>query len=279
MSSPSRAGAFFERTLASLGEITERHREADALSQRPGFLQRLDPRAKLAALLLLIVAAVVARTLAGPLFVLMLAIALAWWSLVPLGILARLWIGIALFTGVMALPALFLTPGNAVAELPALGWTVTDHGLRTAALLLLRGGACATLALLLVLTTPWTNVLKALRAFRVPAVAIVILGMTYRYAFLLLQLSREQWEARRCRMVGHFSPADRRRLTGANAGVLLGKSLQLGGDVFLAMQARGFQGNARTLDDFRFRRRDWLALAGAGCVCLALFLEKLRVDG
>ena len=43
--------------------------------------------------------------------------------------------------------------------------------------------------------------------------------------------------------------------------MLLAKSLQLSGEVFLAMQARGYRGEVFVLDDFSMRRADWLALA------------------
>lgn len=110
------------------------------------------------------------------------------------------------------------------------------------------------------LTTPWTHLLKALRVFRAPVVFVVILGMTHRYIFLLLHLARDFFEARRSRQVGAMDKSQRRHIAASTAGVLLGKSLQLSGDVFLAMQSRGFRGEIHTLDDFRMKRRDWWAL-------------------
>ena len=48
------------------------------------------------------------------------------------------------------------------------------------------------------------HVLKALRVLRVPVVVVVVLGMTYRYILLLLEIAHEMFEARRSRTV---SPA------------------------------------------------------------------------
>jgi len=51
---------------------------------------------------------------------------------------------------------------------------------------------------------------------------------------------------------------------------LLSKSLQLSGDVHLAMQSRGFRGEVYVMQDFRARMADWYwltsfaALAAAG---------------
>ena len=59
-------------------------------------------------------------------------------------------------------------PGALVYRLPVLGWPVTAQGLGSAAYLITRVETAATLALLLILCTPWTHVLKAMRVLRVP---------------------------------------------------------------------------------------------------------------
>jgi cobalt/nickel transport system permease protein len=107
-------------------------------------------------------------------------------------------------------------------------------------------------------------VLKALRVLGVPVVIVVILNMTHRYVFLLLQTARDMFEARQSRLVGPLSGPERRRLIAASAGVLLSKSLQLANEVFLAMQSRGYRGEHFTLDDFQMTRFDWI-----GCVVIA----------
>lgn len=258
-----RKGGFIERTLAGLAGAFERSLYSEELSRRRGLLQRLDPRVKLLGLLLLIVAAAASRSLLVILAVYALGVALALASRVSLRTLSqRVWLGALVFTGVIALPALFLTPGQAVWRAPGLGWVVTVQGLRTAAFLLTRVITSATLALTLILTTPWAHVLKALRVLRVPTLFVVILGMTYRYIFLLLQTARDMFESRQSRAVGTLDGPERRRVAAASVGVLLSKSLQLSNDVYLAMQSRGFRGEVYTLDDFRMAARDWLALLG-----------------
>ena len=138
----------------------------------------------------------------------------------------------------------------------------------------MRAETCATVVVLVVLSTPWARLLKALRMLGVPAMAVAILGMTHRYIFLLLGLSQEAFEARRARMVAPLEPSQQRRLAAASAGALLGKSLQLAGDVHSAMQARGFRGAALTLDQFAWRGRDSWALAGfVALAAAALFVD------
>ena len=263
--------SFVEKTLESLTGAFDQTAVGEQMSQRPGLLQAFDPRIKVVGMLLLIIASAASHVLWVVLALFAVGVGLALASQVPLTLLAkRVWIGALIFTGAVALPALFLTPGAPVARLPVLGWPITWQGLNSAAFLLARVLTSATLAITLMLTTPWVHVLKALRVLRVPVVFVVILGMTYRYIFLLLQTARDMFESRRSRTVGRLDAAEQRRLAGASIGVLMSKSFQLSNDVYMAMQSRGFRGEVYLLDEFKLRARDiaalvaFVVLAGVG---------------
>lgn len=276
MSAPKiqrRKPGFVERSVESLAGTVEHARFCEDTALRPGVLQRLDPRVKLCGLVALILAAVSARRLEITLAALVLGVVLAKCSCISIKTLAtRTWLGVLIFTGFIALPAIFLTPGEAV--LPH--WPITRQGVLTALRLVARAETAATLAGLLVLTTPWTHVLKGLRVLHVPVVLVLVLGMTYRYIFLLLRLAQDFFEARRSRMIRALSRPEQRRMAGAAAGVLLSKSLQLSEDVYLAMQARGFRGEAYTIDDFHMQARDWLAGAGFAAAAGLAFWGGMR---
>jgi len=183
-------------------------------------------------------------------------------SKVPLATLAkRVWLGVLTFTGFISFPALFLTPGVAIYTLPLLGWSVTEQGLRAAMYLIMRAETAATFSVLLVLCTPWSLVLKALRVLRLPIVLVVILGMTYRYIFLFLRNAHDMFMSRKSRMVGRLDGGEQRRVATASAGVLMSKTIQLSGDVYLAMRSRGFQGEVYVLDEFQTHWFDWAMLA------------------
>jgi cobalt/nickel transport system permease protein len=270
-----RGGRAFERTLAGLGDTLEQTFFAERISRCAGLLQGIDARVKLLSTLALLLAVSLSRSLGVIAALYVLTLALAWRSAVPLGFFVRrVWLLLPFFTGVVALPALFLTPGPALGRLPW-GWTVTQPGLMTALFLLFRVGASVSVAVLLVLTTPWNTVLKALGVLRVPDVFVVILGMTYRYIYLLLRLTGDLFLARRSRVLRRLSSAEERRLLAAGAGVLLSRSLQLSEEVYLAMQSRGFRGYPRTLDTFRMRPRDWVfAAAALFIVLVAVWLGR-----
>jgi cobalt/nickel transport system permease protein len=255
-----RQTSFVERTIATLRAASEYSEAADEMSRAGGVLQRVDPRVKIVGLLGMVVVVAASHRLPviGGVFAVALSLALA--SRVEVGRLARLvWIPVAFFTGAVALPAVFLTPGRALFVVG--GIQITAQGLRSAAFLVSRAETAATLSALLVLTTPWPWVLKALRILKCPMVLVAILGMTYRYIFVILQTAFDMFESRKSRTVGILEPRERRRLAASAVGVLMSKSFQLSGDVHLAMRSRGFRGEVYVLQEFRARAADWCWLA------------------
>jgi cobalt/nickel transport system permease protein len=260
---------FAARLLQGVLAGVEHAANAERRAELPGPLQAIDPRAKLLSALLLIVACVHTQRLdllAG--FATLLTL-LAWRSQL-LAPLFRLWLGVAAFSGLLALPALFLVSGASAGTLPLIGVNVSIPGLRSAAFLLLRSLDCGGLAALLAFSTPWAQVLKSLRCLRVPVSLVVILAMTQRYLLLLLRSAVQLFEARQSRVLGPLPGRERRRLAAATAGALFSRSLQLGEEVHLAMLARGYRGEVHLLDDFVAAPRDFLATALALAAALVL---------
>ncbi len=267
-------GRLLDRLADGVAHALAHALDADDFARREGFLQGLDPRVKLGIVVGFIVVAVMVKSLAVLAGLFLLAVALALSSGIALQRLRQVWIGVLAFTGLIALPAIFLVPGDALVTLPLLGWPVTLQGVRSAAFLTGRSETTATYALLLILSTPWAHLLKAFRAYRLPVVVVVILGMTYRYVFVFLHTAAQMFEARRSRTVGHLSVRDGRRLATATAGALLGKALDMSSEVHLAMISRGYRGEPRLLDDFRVRARDWVAAGGFLVISsLALWIQ------
>jgi cobalt ECF transporter T component CbiQ len=250
-----------EHTLADISHTLEQSLFAEEIARQRGLLQSLDPRVKVVSMIALLVAVGLSRSIPVIIGLYLVALMLAWSSRVPMGFfIKRVWLLMPFFTGIIALPALFITPGPALVQLP-LGLVITRTGAQTALFLLLRVSTSVSLAILLVLTTPWNTVLKALGVLRVPDVFVLILGMTYRYIYLLLHALNDMLLSRKSRVVGRLSGTEERHLIAASAGALLGKSLHLSGEVYLAMQSRGFRGYPRTMDTFKMKPLDWLCLA------------------
>jgi cobalt/nickel transport system permease protein len=242
------------------------------MAARRGLLQRLDPRLKVLsfASFILLASLVDSLYVLAGLYALALGLAVA--GRIPLGrFIIRVWVFMPFFTGLIALPAVFniVTPGRPVLVLveglrvsfgpltmPAMV-AITEQGLRTAAFLVMRVVDSVSFALLLVLTTPWARLMKALRVLRVPQAFVLILSMTHRYIFLMLHMANAMFEARESRRVGRLRGPDNRRWLVGTMGALLGKSYHLSNEVYLAMVARGFRGEPKVAATFRFGTLDY----------------------
>ena len=133
--------------------------------------------------------------------------------------------------------------------------------MRTALILVLRVETASTLSATLVLCTTWTSILKALRMLHLPADVVVMLAMTHRYVFLLVETANQMFESRKSRTVGVLRGAQKRNVAARTAGVLLSKSAELSHEVYLAMLSRGFRGDLQLWTDFQMRTRDYAGLA------------------
>ena len=253
---------FAEKTLGDITHNIEQAIFTEENARRQAFLQTFDPRLKLILVAALLVATGLAHNLWTVLVLYALTLGLAFRSRIPFDFFVkRVWLGIPFFAGIVVLPSLFLIPGPPVVSVavPATSFvlTITQPALAGALLFVARVGTSVSLAVLLVLTTPWSDVLKALSVLHVPEAFVLILGMTYRYIFLFLHTLDNMLLSRKSRTVAATSGDEQRQYIVASMGVLMSKSFKLSNDVYQAMLSRGFSGHVRTFIDYKMQRRDW----------------------
>ncbi len=266
--------SFVEKTLLDLASTMEHTFLAEEIARRDGLLQRVNPRVKLLVLgFALLVAASVHHWSTQLALLACLAGSLVA-SRFAVSTLARLFLGVPLFTAVVAAPALVLVPGPPLVSLP-FGLAVTSTGLNSAVTIFLRVTTSLAAATALVLTTRWADLLTALRALRVPLLFVLVLAMAYRYAFVLLDLLQDLLLARRSRLLSPTTPVEQRRWLASALGVLFQRSLRTSEQVYLAMTARGFRGEPRSLRPHTLGDADWFALSLGSAVCAALWLIDL----
>ncbi len=265
-----RRGSFLERTLTGSADLLRQVMFSEDTAQRPGLLQRLDPRAKIVGLLVVLVATASVHHVLSLAILYAATLVLALLSRLPLGVVVkRVWLFVPLFTAVAVLPATLsiVTPGDVVLTL----WTwggraqgLTAQGVASAVLVVARVGVSISLVTLLTLTTTWVRLLAALRGLGVPRMFVLVVGMAYRYVFMLLGAVTDMFESRKARTVaGLRHDGSARRFVGASAGALVGKANHLSEEVHQAMVSRGFRGNAHSLDAVRLRAADLLLVAAA----------------
>ncbi len=256
-------GSYLAKTIQGGSAILQQVLFGEDIASARGLMQRIDPRLKILSLIALLIAAGLAHSMVTLVVMYALTLAMAAASALPVGFfIKRVWLFVPIFTGIVVIPATLsiVTPGDVV--LPLWHWDgtpqgFTAQGLTAAARIICRVAVSISLVVLLTLTTPWVRLLAALRSLGVPKIFILIVGMAYRYIFLLLGSVTDMFQARQARTPGtpkHDKTA--RAFLGASVAALLGKSAQLSEEVHHAMVARGFRGDAKTLERHRFTTID-----------------------
>ena len=269
-----------EQTLAGITGNVERAVFTERHARIPAFLQGVDPRAKLGMFLAFLLAASLTSSYAVLVILYGITLAAAMASRIPTDFFVkRVWLGIPLFAGIVVLPSIFFVPGPALFAVTIGPLTIapTIPGLMGAALLVMRVGVSVSLAVLLVMSTPWADILKSLRALRVPQVFVLILSMTYRYLFLFLHTVNGIFLARRSRLVAKARGAEQRRWLGGTLGTLMSRSFKMSSDVYAAMLARGFTGEMRAYSTFRMTARDWVMLGASLAIAIGLLVADRLV--
>jgi cobalt/nickel transport system permease protein len=265
----NRYRTYLEKSLIHFSSLLQESVFAEEISLQNGWLQPVDPRIKVGGFFLLILAGSFSHSIiviAG--LFLLAAILAAGSGILSVGFIRRMWFFVPLYTILIALPALFLTPGDRIA-----GSAITQQGVRAAVFLVLRVATSVSFLLLMILTTRWTVLLKSLRWMGVPHLLVFMLAMTHRYIYVLLQTISSLFLARQSRKVGPEAWRNAREWLGAIGGVLLGKSYSLSSEVYLAMVSRGFQGEPVLLSDFKLRRADWFWLLFFFCIAAISFFQ------
>ncbi|HZW05087.1 MAG TPA: cobalt ECF transporter T component CbiQ [Anaerolineaceae bacterium] len=255
----------------------------DPYHERTGPLHRLDARIKLLLVLGFILTSALLASGAWPAYLLLLGL------LVSAEILSDLKPGFFLKRSLLAIPfVLAAAPLLVWAGPPYLAkWTLGGLPLRVSAAGLERflsigfkSWLSLQAAVLLTATTPFPDLLLALRAIRVPRVLVAVVGLMWRYLFVLIDEVFRMARARAARsgagetLHGRAGGSLRWRagVTGGMAGGLFLRSYDRGERTYLAMLSRGYDGEVRSLPPPPLGRSDVLALCAAGGLYVCILI-------
>jgi len=150
-----------------------------------------------------------------------------------------------------AVPLIFVRPGDPLGSIGPL--TISGEGLRMFATIAAKSWLSVQAALLLTFTTPFHDLVDALRDLRVPRILVAIIGFMYRYLAVLGEEGSRMLRARAARSAtaGEARPGGsigwRAKVTGQMVGSLFLRSYERSERIYAAMQARGFEGTFRHL--------------------------------
>ncbi len=266
---------FIGKTIDGIFGFLEEAFISDSFSKRDGFLQSLDPRAKLISILSLIFATSLIRDLKLLIFVYILTLLFAYFSKIDvLFFIKRVWLFIPIFAGILTIPMIFnvFFPGDPLIRLAYLGPEahlgpfslpssiyITIQGVNSAVIFTMRVATCVSTVVLLFLTTPQQVLFKSLRSVGVPKIYVFTLEMAYRYIFLLTDMVREIYIAKKARTIKTGSMFDEQKWVGGRIGYTLIRSLDTSEKVHAAMMSRGYNGNVKIMQEFKMRNRDYIS--------------------
>lgn len=144
------------------------------------------------------------------------------------------------------------------------GGVVIRGGWLTAGSVLVRFVLGMAALIALASTTRFPELLKGFERLGVPRVLVTQLRFLYRYLFLLIDQVMHLRQAWAARDAGRGPLAWRWRAATGLAGVLFVRSLEQAERTYLAMQARGYDGSIRLFRPLRWSAADGLFVAATG---------------
>jgi cobalt/nickel transport system permease protein len=258
-----------------------RHSFLDRYREGTSLIHRLDPRLKFLATLAYVLAVTTTPPHAWPALVLFAVLALSAVAVaeVPLiDALKRSTIALP-FAGMVAVSLPFTRAGQEIWGTEVLGWHlgITDQGVALFLAVVVKAWLSVTISGLLVATTPFPNLLRALRWLRVPSVLVSTISFMYRYLFVLVDEAQRLYTARESRSAGQGGTvAWRARVLGGMVGSLFIRSYERSERIYAAMVSRGYAGEVRVLSTLHWQGQDSRAgVAWAAVVAGIAFLAHL----
>ena len=158
--------------------------------------------------------------------------------------------------------------------------TITAAGLVLFGTVVLKAWLSIMASGLLVATTRFPDLLRALRSLHMPAVLTSTISFMYRYLFVLVDEAMRLQTARASRSVGGGRTVMwRARILGRMIGSLFIRSYERSERIYAAMLARGFDGELRSLTNFAWQTRDtWAGLAWASALIAVTALGRAALS-
>lgn len=253
----------------------------DPYRPRSSPIHTLDARIKLILAGAFILTAALAPNGAWPLYVLLFALVYSAELISDLGpfyVLRRA--VLALPFVLAALPLIFTVPGPRLylIHLGTVSISLSEAGVVRFLSVSLKSWLSVQAAILLSACTSFPDLLVAMRALRVPRLLVAIIGLMWRYLFVLADEALRLLRARDSRSGDSGDPRLKRggtltwraHVTGGMAGSLFLRAFERSDRIYAAMVARGYDGEPRSLSVPQAPPVQWALLAAALLLLAAL---------
>jgi cobalt/nickel transport system permease protein len=249
-------------------------------------IHTLDGRVKFVLTAAFILTASLTPFAAWPIYIFLLA------AILSVEILSSLGVGyvmrrasLALPFVLAAIPLVFSIHGTTLFSLRVGPWVLagSQEGLERFVSVALKSWLSVQAATILISSTSFPDLLQAMRAVRLPRLLIAMFGLMWRYLFVLADEALRLLRARAARSGEPVPPSGeaghrakpallwRARVAGGMAGNLFLRAFERSDRIYVAMLARGYDGEVRSLPLPRLRSSGWITLIG-GLALLTILL-------
>jgi len=266
LSKPSHAQSFHERGKLRVSSIEKGMKYVSEMITKGfihvgqetvrGFFQNLDPRLKVLFLVFFVVIVSLKRDIVPEVMIALFMSLMVALSRIDFVRFYGKIVGLTFFFGfLVAFPAAFnvITPGEMIIPVMTLSqaydfWIyhipreigLTRQGIEGVVMLCLRVMNSLTISLLVIHTTPFHKIIKALKVFRVPDTFLLIITLSYKYIFVFAKTVENMYLARKSRLVGMVKNDEARMWIAGRIVFIFRKTMARYDEVFSAMVARGF---------------------------------------
>ncbi len=277
---------FLEKGLNHLGSLIRTAYSQWEWSSQEGLFQKTDARIKVLFLILFLVIVSLKKEVGSELFIGAALLFLMVLSRLPLLQLYKKILFLSLIFGfLVALPSALNLFNDGEILFPLLQlpraypfwiYTVperiglTGDGLQGVALLTLRVINSLSVTFLVVYTTPFPEIIRALKVFRVPDSLLITLFLSYKYLFIFAKTVEEIHLAKKSRLLREIPPRGARRWVAGRIAFLVKRTQRKSEEVFNAMLSRGFSNSVKMYEPGRLELRDWIT--GGSLLLMGSFL-------
>lgn len=138
---------------------------------------------------------------------------------------------------------------------------ITDQGIKGVMMLTLRVMNSLALSFLIIYTTPFTEIMKALKSLKVPDAFLMIMTLCYKYIFIFAQTLEDVHLAKKSKTV-EINAGETRNWIAGRIAFLFRKTRIRCEETFDGMLARGFCGDVTLYACRKMRRKDMAVGSG-----------------
>jgi cobalt/nickel transport system permease protein len=278
--------SYIEKGIGRLSEmITTGYLNVGQESER-GFFQRLDPRVKVIFLIFFVVIVSLKRHILPEAVIALFVFLLVALSRINLLQFYKKIVGFTFVFGfLVVVPSALniVTPGELILPVIHLSQPykfiiyhvpeeigITRQGIDGVMMLCLRMMNSLAISLLVIHTTPFHRIMKALQVFRVPNALLLVINLSYKYIFIFARTIEDMYFARKSRLVGMVRDGEARTWVAGRIAHMFRKAMSRYEEVFRAMVARGLAEEVRLSDIGKLTSVD--LLSGVFFLLLGIFL-------